>query len=206
MAEPDGDILATLCPENLVAAYAQGIFPMVERGRLMWFSPPRRGLLPLDERFHVPRRLGRTLRGGRFACTIDRRFGEVMRRCAERPDGEPTWISPEMLLAYGRLHELGLAHSFEAWPADAVGEGEPIGGLYGVTLGAAFFGESMFHRVTDAGKAALVHSVEHLRERRFLLYDIQWTTPNLERYGAREVPRDEYLALLADAVRRPRRF
>jgi len=203
---PDPKILAVLSPENLVAAYAQGVFPMVEEGRLMWFSPTRRGLLPLDDRFHVPRRLRRTLRTGRFVCTTDRCFPEVVRLCAERPGGEPTWISSEIRVAYGRLHELGLAHSVEAWPADGVGRGEPIGGLYGVTLGGAFFGESMFHRVTDAGKAALVHSVKHLRRRRFVLYDIQWTTPNLERYGGYEVPREEYLSLLAAALRRPRRF
>lgn len=204
--QPDPAILGLLTPHNLVAGYARGIFPMVERGRLMWFSPDPRGLLPLDERFHVPRRLARTIRSGRFVCTVDRCFGEVTARCADRPGGEDTWISPEMRIAYGRLHELGLAHSFECWPASAVGEGTPVGGLYGVALGAAFFGESMFHDVRDAGKVALVASVEHLRKRDFRLYDVQWTTDNLCSYGAYDVPRGRYLALLAEAVRQPRRF
>ena len=199
--EPDPDILGVLTPETLVAAYARGIFPMVQEGRLMWFSPRIRGLLPLDERFHVPRRLARRIRGGRFVCTIDRCFDEVVALCGDRAGGEPTWISPEMRLAYGRLHELGLAHSIEAWPHDSVGAGRPVGGLYGVVLGGAFFGESMFHTATDAGKMALVHTVEHLRRRGFVLFDIQWTTDNLLQYGAYELPRKEYLRLLRDAVR-----
>jgi len=202
----DPDILNELSPPNLVLAYAQGLFPMVERGRLMWFSPDPRGVMPLDDRFHVPRRLARTIRGGRFVCTLDRCFDEVVRLCAERPGGEPTWISPEMRVAYGRLHELGLAHSFEAWPAGAAGAGAPAGGLYGVALGGAFFGESMFHRQTDAGKIALVHSVERLRRCGFVLYDVQWTTDDLSRHGAYEMHRDEYLALLAEAIRLERRL
>ncbi len=200
---PDANILADLRPEILVAAYAQGYFPMVEQGRLLWFSPDPRGLLPLDERFHVPRRLARTLGSGRFEVTIDRAFPAVLAGCADRP-GEGTWLSVEMRAAYTRLHELGLARSFETWPAGSVGEGAPIGGLYGVVIGGAFFGESMFHTVTDAGKAALVASVRHLADRGFGLYDIQWTTPNLLRYGAFELPRAEYLRQLADAIgRRP---
>jgi len=204
--EPDPEILAVLTPENLLAAYARGIFPMVQDGELLWFSPRRRGLLPLDDRFHVSRRLARTVRGGRFACTIDRRFAEVMGSCADRPGGEPTWISPEMRIAYARLHELGCAHSVEAWPADSVGEGAPVGGLYGVVIGGAFFGESMFHTVTDAGKVALVHTVEHLRSRGFALFDVQWVTDNLLRYGAYELPRKEYLRKLRDAIRAPCTF
>ena len=198
--EPDPQILAMLAPENLLAAYARGIFPMVQDGELMWFSPRMRGLLPLDESFHVPRRLARTIRGGRFACTIDRCFGDVVASCADRPGGEPTWISSEMRIAYGRLHELGYAHSVEAWPRESIGRGSPVGGLYGVAIGGAFFGESMFHTVTDAGKVALVRSVEHLRDRGFALYDIQWTTPNLERYGAYKLRRKEYLRRLQDAL------
>jgi leucyl/phenylalanyl-tRNA--protein transferase len=200
---PDANILADLRPEVLVAAYAQGCFPMVEQGRLLWFSPDPRGLLPLDERFHVPRRLARTLRSGRFEVTIDRAFPAVLAGCADRGE-EGTWLSVEMRAAYTRLHELGLARSFETWPAGRAGQGAPIGGLYGVTIGGAFFGESMFHTVTDAGKAALVASVRHLADRGFALYDIQWTTPNLLRYGAYELPRAEYLRQLADAIgRRP---
>ncbi len=199
--EPDPDILAVLTPEDLLAAYARGIFPMVQDGELLWFSPRVRGLLPLDERFHVPRRLARTIRNGRFACTIDLRFDDVTALCADRPGGEETWISPEMRIAYGRLHELGCAHSVEAWPRDSVGEGSPVGGLYGVVIGGAFFGESMFHTVSDAGKVALVHCVEHLRTRGFVLFDIQWTTDNLMQYGAHELPRKEYLRHLRHAIR-----
>ena len=159
--------------------------------------------MPLDQRFHVSRRLARTIRAGTFACTVDACFGAVMDLCAKDrlPDG--TWISPEMKVAYGRLHEAGLAHSVEVWPAGQVGPGMPAGGLYGVTLGGAFFAESMFHRVTDAGKVAVVHLVERLRERGFLFCDVQWTTDNLRRFGAYDVPRDEYLDLLARALKLP---
>jgi leucyl/phenylalanyl-tRNA--protein transferase len=190
-----------LSPRALVAAYASGAFPMPDpedARRLLWFCPDPRGLLPLDERFHVPRRLGRTLRQGRFVCTADEAFGAVMRACAERKEG--TWITPDFLAAYGRLHELGIAHSVEAWESGKVGQGPPAGGVYGLALGAAFFAESMFHRVTDAGKAALVHLVERLRRSGFRLCDVQWLTPHLQRFGAYEVPRDEYLSLLTSAL------
>jgi len=198
-------ILDMLNPRTLVAAYCRGVFPMVERDELYWFSPDPRGLLPMDGSLHVPRRLGRTIRSGRFVCTVDRCFGRVVRRCARRPDGGETWISPEVVVAYTTLHEMGLAHSFEAWEAGAEGEGEPAGGLYGVALGGAFFGESMFTRVTDAGKVALVTGLEHLRRGGFALFDIQWTTPHLERFGAFDVPRSRYLTMLARALRlRPR--
>ena len=198
--------MALLAPEMLIPAYAQGIFPMVQDGELMWFRPRRRGLLPLDERFHVSRSLAKTIARGRLVCTIDRSFDDVVRLCADRPDGTPTWISPEIRLAYNRLHELGLAHSIEAWPAGKAGVGEPVGGLYGVALGGAFFGESMFHTVTDAGKVALVYCVEHLRRRGFALFDIQWTTPNLLRFGAYEVHHRRYLAMLRKAINAPVRF
>jgi len=198
--------MAWLRPEILVAAYAQGMFPMVQDGELMWFRPPRRGLLPLDERFHVSRSLARTIARGLFACTIDRSFADVVRLCARRPGGGQTWISPEISLSYARLHELGIAHSIEAWPADKAGLGEPAGGLYGVALGGAFFGESMFHRATDAGKVALVYCVEHLRRRGFSLFDIQWATPNLLRFGAYEVTHRRYLAILRKAISAPVRF
>jgi leucyl/phenylalanyl-tRNA--protein transferase len=166
----------------------------------MWFRPQQRGLMPLDERFHISRSLARTIARGRLVCTIDRSFDDVVRLCADRPDGLQTWISPEILLAYARLHELGLAHSIEAWPAEQAGRGEPAGGLYGVALGGAFFGESMFHTVTDAGKVALAYCVEHLRRRGFALLDIQWTTPNLRRFGAYEVPHRRYRAMLRKAI------
>ena len=204
--QPDPDIMASLRPEILISAYAQGMFPMVQDGELMWFRPQQRGLMPLDERFHISRSLARTIARGRLVCTIDRSFDDVVRLCAERPDGPQTWISPEILLAYARLHELGLAHSIEAWPAEQAGRGEPVGGLYGVTLGGAFFGESMFHTVTDAGKVALAYCVEHLRKRGFALFDIQWTTPNLRRFGAYEVLHRRYRAMLRKAIEMPVRF
>lgn len=198
--------MAMLRPEVLLSAYAEGLFPMVQDGQLMWFRPPRRGVMPIDDRFHVSRSLARTIRRGRFVCTIDRCFNDVMRLCANRPDGEATWISPEILAAYARLGELGLAHSFEAWPAGRAGSGEPVGGLYGVAMGGAFFGESMFHRATDAGKVALVSCVRHLRRRGFTLFDVQWTTPNLERFGAYETPHRRYLPMLREAIDTQVRF
>jgi len=198
-------IMRELTTRALLDAYMRGAFPMVERGRLLWFSPAYRGLLPLDERFHVPRRLGRTVRGGRFVCTVDRRFPEVMGLCAAGREGG-TWISPEMRAVYGLLHAGGVAHSVEAWPAEAVGAGEPAGGLYGLAIGGAFFAESMFHRATDAGKVALVFLVERLREREYLFCDVQWTTPHLRRFGAFDLPRDEYLRLLSGALEQKCQF
>jgi len=195
-----------LRPRTLLTAYASGAFPMPdpdEPSRILWFSPERRGLLPLDERFHVPRRLRRTIRQGRFRCTVDRAFREVMIACADRPEG--TWITPDFVAAYTRLHELGLAHSVEAWAGgsgqDAPGGGwELAGGVYGVAIGGAFFAESMFHCRRDAGKVALVQLVEHLRARGFVLCDVQWLTPHLARFGAWEVSRAEYAALLTEAL------
>ena len=202
MSEIDPDILAALSLRVLVSAYSQGIFPMVCDGELLWFSPEMRGLMPLDERFHVSRRLGRTIRSGRFECTVDRCFSAVTDLCAADREPDGTWISREMKVAYGRLHRAGLAHSVEVWPAGQVGRGRPIGGLYGVALGAGFFAESMFHRASDAGKVAMVHLVERLRGRGFLLCDVQWTSDNLRRFGACDVPREEYLAMLAEALKR----
>lgn len=198
----DGDIPDPLAPEILLSAYAQGLFPMVQDGQLYWFSPDPRGILPLDERFHVPRRLQRTLRSSRFVCTVDHCFDRVIDLCRTEGTGreEGTWISPEMQAAYLRLHRMGFAHSFEAWPRQTPRRGDPIGGLYGVALGRAFFGESMFHTVTDAGKAALVASVMHLRDCGFVLYDLQWVTENLRRYGAMEIPREEYMDRLGEAL------
>ncbi|MHC4718786.1 MAG: leucyl/phenylalanyl-tRNA--protein transferase, partial [Planctomycetota bacterium] len=202
------DIPPDLAPRALVAAYASGAFPMPhpdDESRILWFSPDPRALLPLDERFHVSRRLQRTIRQGRFVCTVNRAFAEVMAGCARRPEG--TWISPQFLTAYTYLHELGVAHSVEAWPAGQ--EGDPAGvagGIYGVAAGGAFFAESMFHRVTDAGKVALVRLVEHLRRRGFVLCDVQWPTPHLRRFGAFDVSRADYLSLLAEALAAPVSF
>ena len=179
---------------------------MVEGGRLMWFSPDPRGLLPVDDRLHVPRRLARTIRSGRFTCTVNSCFEQVLRQCAKRLGNPPTWISPEIFLAYDRLHHMGLAHSVEAWPAGEAGREAPVGGVYGVAIGGAFFAESMFHTVANAGKAALVFLMERLKDRGFILCDIQWATDNLRRYGAFDLPRSQYLVQLARAVELDRQF
>jgi leucyl/phenylalanyl-tRNA--protein transferase len=178
----------------LLRAYRQGIFPMaMEDGDIGWFSPDPRGILPL-EGCRVPARLARLVRQDRFDVTADHDFAGVIRACAERRE-EGTWISPEIIDSYLELHRLGRAHSVECWQA-----GRLVGGLYGVHLGGAFFGESMFHRVTDASKVALVAIVERLRLRGFRLLDVQWVTPHLEQFGAIEIPRAEYLRRLREAL------
>lgn len=185
----------------LLGAYAQGIFPMgMEDGTIGWFSPDPRAILPLDDRFHVPARLARVLRSARFQISVNRNFEGVMRGCAaDRADG--TWITEEIVESYLALHRLGHAHAIEVWQRDRL-----VGGLYGVHLGGAFFGESMFHLETDASKVALVTLVERLRARRFQLLDIQWVTPHLTRFGAVEIPRQDYLARLAAATNTPCEF
>ena len=182
----------------LLTAYAAGWFPMaVEGGEIRWFSPDPRGVLPLD-RFYVPSRLARVIRSGRFELRVDTAFEEVIRACAEaeRDREDPgTWISEEIIDSYVALHDAGVAHSVEAWRG-----GHLVGGLYGVSLRGAFFGESMFHRETDASKVALAGLVERLRARGFVLLDTQWVTPHLEQFGAIEIPRDEYIARLHAAL------
>jgi len=186
-------------PETLVSAYASGWFPMaVEGGEIRWFSPDPRGIIPLDT-FQIPRRLARTWRAGRFEIAIDRGFAEVMAACAtitRDPEDPGTWITQEIVDSYVALHRLGLAHSVEAWRG-----GQLAGGLYGVALGGVFFGESMFHRETDASKIALMALVERLNARGFRLLDTQWSTPHLEQFGAIEIPRREYLRRLDRALR-----
>jgi leucyl/phenylalanyl-tRNA--protein transferase len=183
-----------LDPALLIRAYREGIFPMaVEGGEIAWFSPDPRGVLPLD-RFHRSARLVRVIRSGRFETAIDRDFEGVMRACAQRP-GEGTWISEEIVQSYLTLHRLGMAHSVEVWR-----ENRLVGGLYGVHLGAAFFGESMFHRETDASKVALAALVDRLTRRGFQLLDVQWLTPHLAQFGAVEIPRRQYLARLKQAL------
>jgi len=184
--------------ELLLQGYRLGVFPMaMEDDSIAWFSPDPRAIIPL-ETFHVPHALRRTARKSIFEVRIDHSFGEVIRGCAKRKD---TWINPEIIESYKQLHELGYAHSVEAWTDNKL-----AGGLYGVALGGAFFGESMFHTVRDASKMALVGLVEHLRARRFALLDTQWTTPHLQQFGAVEIPRSQYLKLLGHAVELPRRF
>jgi leucyl/phenylalanyl-tRNA--protein transferase len=186
-------------PELLVSAYASGWFPMaVEGGELRWFSPDPRGVIPL-EAFSVPRRLARMWRQGRFRIEIDTAFAEVIRACAEteRDPADPgTWITEEIIESYTTLHARGLAHSVEVWREDRL-----IGGLYGVSLAGAFFGESMFHWETDASKIALIALVERLVSRGYVLLDTQWTTPHLEQFGATDIPRREYLRRLERALR-----
>jgi leucyl/phenylalanyl-tRNA--protein transferase len=183
-----------LDPALLVRAYREGIFPMaVEGGEIAWFSPDPRGVIPL-EGFHLPARLARVIRSGRFETVVDRDFEGVMRACALRP-GEGTWISEEIVQSYLTLHRLGMAHSVEVWRENLM-----AGGLYGVHLGGVFFGESMFHRETDASKIALATLVDRLTRRGFQLLDVQWVTPHLAQFGAVEIPRRQYLGRLKKAL------
>ena len=182
----------------LLEAYRLGIFPMaMDDGEIRWFSPDPRTILPL-EAFHVPHGLKRERRAQAIEIRINTRFREVVQGCAARPD---TWINDEIIESYARLHALGAAHSVESWSAN-----ELVGGLYGVAIGGAFFGESMFHRVTDASKIALVALVERLHARKFVLLDTQWLTPHLEQFGGFEISRSHYLRLLRRAVDLPRTF
>ena len=168
---------------------------------VFWVDPDTRGVIPLD-RFHVPRRLARTVRAGRFRITVDQDFARVVRGCARRTARRPeSWINGAIFEAYCALHRQGHAHSVEVWGEDAL-----AGGLYGVTLGAAFFGESMFSIDRDASKVALVHLVARLRAGAFTLLDTQFVTPHLSRFGAVEVPRARYLMRLAEALQRPATF
>ena len=187
-----------LTPELVLAAYARGLFPMAERRDdpdLYWVSPEQRGIIPLDT-FHVPHRLARTVRSGKFTVTADRAFADVMAGCAApAPGREQTWINDEILRLYVALAASGHAHSVECWQ-----DGELVGGLYGVKLGGAFFGESMFSRATDASKVALVALVEALRRGGFRLLDTQFITSHLARFGAIEIPRERYLVQLEWAL------
>jgi leucyl/phenylalanyl-tRNA--protein transferase len=183
-----------LSPARLLEAYRRGVFPWYdEQTPVLWWSPDPRAVFDLD-RIHVPHRLRRTIRSGRFTVTVNRAFGAVIRACAVRP-GEGTWITPEMIEAYERLHRLGYAHSVEAWCGETLG-----GGIYGVAVGGLFAGESMFTRVRDGSKVALVALAERLRQRGYVLFDTQFVTEHTKRFGAFEVPREEYLARLRAAL------
>jgi len=190
-----------LTPELLLPAYRRGYFPMaLDPGeRIGWFSPDPRAIIPLDDQFHIPHGLRRRLKNNPFTITTNQRFEAVMRACAIRDEG--TWMSEEIIASYTNLHQLGHAHSVEVYQGD-----ELVGGLYGVHIGAAFFGESMFHRATDASKVALVWLVERLRERGFVLLDTQWLTPHLATFGTYEIPRTDYLRRLRSALRGDCRF
>jgi leucyl/phenylalanyl-tRNA--protein transferase len=184
-----------LDPQWLLDAYRHGIFPWPVGETLAWWSPDPRAIFELDG-FHVSRRLARTCRSGQFQVTCNQNFAGVVAGCATAQHRRfATWITPELRTAYGHLHRLGHAHSVEVWS-----EGELAGGVYGVAIGGLFAGESMFHVVRDASKVALVWLVEHLRERGYLLFDIQQLTPHTASLGAIEIPRNEYLRRLAQAL------
>jgi leucyl/phenylalanyl-tRNA--protein transferase len=193
-----------LTPDLLLRAYAVGIFPMAESRReseIHWIDPELRGVLPL-EGFHVPRRLRRRIRRGDFRVTADTAFHEVIAGCAEpTPDRPDTWINPTIERLYSELADMGFAHSVECWQGT-----ELVGGLYGVALGGAFFGESMFTRVSDASKVALVHLVIRLRLGGFKLLDTQFITPHLSQFGAIEIRREQYRHLLSEAIPVQARF
>lgn len=190
--------MTDLSPQTLLRAYAIGLFPMAENREdpeLYWIDPEKRGVLPLDG-FHVPKKLRRTVRSEKFRVTADTAFGEIIRACAApAPGREDSWINAEIVELYEELHAMGRAHSVECWSGDAL-----AGGLYGVSLGAAFFGESMFSRETDASKVALVHLVARLRAGGYRLLDVQFVTEHLARFGCQELPRNGYRTRLADAL------
>src|ERR1700744_6221688 len=194
----------SLTPELLLGAYPRGPFPTAGRrdgDELYWVSPEARGIIPLDG-FHVSHRLARTVRSDRFTVKTDTAFRDVMRACAEpAPDRKESWINDEILRVYGELHDQGHAHSVECWQDDKL-----VGGLYGVRLGGAFFGESMFSRERDASKVALVHLVARLKHGGFALLDAQFITSHLARFGAVEIPRRDYLQKLQDALETTAQF
>jgi leucyl/phenylalanyl-tRNA--protein transferase len=186
--------MSGLSPDLLLDAYCSGLFPMADAaGRIGWYRADPRGILPL-ERFHISHTLGQLVRQNHFEIRINHDFARIMRACATgRPDG--TWINEEMIQAYVRLHEMGFAHSVEAWL-----EGQLAGGLYGVSIGGAFFGESMFHLRANASKVALVHLVDRLRQRGYELLDAQAVTPHLQRFGAVTITASRYIQLLRRAL------
>jgi leucyl/phenylalanyl-tRNA---protein transferase len=195
-ADPQGllAIGGDLSPDRLMSAYRAGIFPW-SVNPITWWSPDPRGIFELDQ-FHVPRSLARIIERGTFTVTRNQAFAEVIKQCAvPGPGRHGVWITPEFVAAYTQLHHLGHAHSVECWH-----DGTLVGGIYGVAAGGLFAGESMFHRVNNASKVALHHLIQHLRERRFVLFDIQMVTPATEPLGAIEISRHEYLARLTQAL------
>lgn len=196
-ADPDGllAIGGDLSPERLISAYGNGIFPWyAENSPILWWSPDPRLILE-PAQLHVPRSLRRVLNSGRFRFTLDAAFAQVIRACARtpRPDQPGTWIVPDMIRAYERLHALGVAHSAEAWNGERL-----VGGVYGVALGSVFFGESMFFAEPDASKTAFALLAHWLWRRGCTLIDCQQTTAHLLRFGAREIPRREFLQRVAE--------
>jgi leucyl/phenylalanyl-tRNA--protein transferase len=197
-------VTSRLNPEILLNAYAVGIFPMAERHddpELYWVDPEMRGVLPLPD-FHLPRSLAKRIKRGGFDIRVDSAFEAVLEGCAEATSDRPeTWINHEIRQLYAGLFQRGNAHSVETWI-----DGELAGGLYGVHLGSAFFGESMFSRATDASKIVLAHLIARLRRGGFQLLDTQFVTRHLARFGAIEIPRADYRKLLAAAIRTPAEF
>ncbi len=193
-----------LHPELLLQAYAAGIFPMAENPKadgVYWVDPPLRAILPLGE-FHVPKRLARSVRGGVYNISVNRCFGQVIAACAAAPrPGQKTWINETIKTSYANLHQRGFAHSVEAWQGERL-----AGGLYGVCLGGAFFGESMFSAARDASKVALVHLAARLERRNFRLLDSQFMNPHMLQFGAVEIPRENYRLLLRGALREETSF
>lgn len=186
-----------LTPEILIQAYSSGAFPMAdpeEGNQIYWHTPQMRGIIPLDDRFKVSKNLKRLYKRDKFDLYINRNFDQVIDYCRSLREDE-TWISDEIIDAYKQLHEGGFAHSFEVYE-----KGKLVGGLYGVSIGKAFFGESMFHLVTDASKIALVFLVEFLREHDFLLLDTQYLNPHIAQFGAYEITHQEYIKLLRRAI------
>jgi leucyl/phenylalanyl-tRNA---protein transferase len=188
-----------ITPEILLRAYAAGMFPMAESAddpEVFWVQPRIRGVIPLD-RFHIAKSLAKKIRQRPFEITFNAAFDQVMERCAEATEDRPTtWINPLILSLYKELHRMGYTHSVEAWEGE-----ELVGGLYGVSLGSAFFGESMFSRRADASKICLVYLVQRLKERKFTLLDTQFTTDHLKTFGAIDIPRRDYEKLLEAAMR-----
>ena len=189
---------SNLTASTLLRAYAMGAFPMARHRhdeRLFWVDPNERGIVPLDG-FHLSRSLKRTIRRGVFTVRCDTAFEAVMRLCAEATPTRPdTWINDDILRLFAELHLAGVAHSVESWSGDTL-----IGGVYGLSLGSAFFGESMFSRATDASKVALAHLVARLKKGGYTLLDTQFITPHLSRFGAIEIPRQDYQRRLAEAI------
>jgi leucyl/phenylalanyl-tRNA--protein transferase len=190
-----------ITPEILLRAYSIGLFPMAESAddpEIFWVEPDLRGVLPLDD-FHISKSLAKTVRRKPFEIRFDHDFDAIIAACGEETQGRPsTWINQTIKGLYSTLHKMGHAHTVEAWDGDQL-----VGGLYGVSLGSAFFGESMFSRRTDASKICLVHLVDHLRSSGFTLLDTQFTTEHLKTFGAIDVPKDEYEHLLAAAMDSP---
>lgn len=192
-------VTLTVTPELLEEGYRRGIFPMGHEGEraFTWHEPDPRGVIPLDA-YHVPTSLRRRMRRGGYEVTVDRAFGEVVQQCAARPG---VWLTPKLIAVYEEMHRRGQAHSLEVWV-----EGQLAGGIFGVHLGAAFFAESKFHRVTDMSKVALAELLERLRGAGFLLFDVQYWTPHLGQFGTVEISKEEYRARLRAALRMECRF